>query len=214
MEKKQLPKLPFELNAIAELFDLERQEHCEHLNKWLDSRYELSATRKELLLELYTKSKADVDYWNEEELKMRMIALLFFIADISVKKKIDVYFERKMSTSIHDHLLSVVVDCMVATPRPFNKPKMPYFFLQEFKKGRESQIDPEAQMLVAMLIAQHKNKDNKPIYGSYIFGRFWYFATLIGTDYCQSRPFDATVQADLFQIVYILRALKDLILNR
>lgn len=65
-----------------------------------------------------------------------------------------------------------------------------------------------------MLIAQHNNADNKPIYGGFLVGRSWCFTTLIGKRYCLSRQFDATVKKDLFQIVYILRALKALILNR
>ncbi len=96
----------------------------------------------------------------------------------------------------------------------FNAPQQPYFFLQEFKKGKGEKSDPEAQMLMAMLIAQHKNNGNKPIYGGYLVGRNWYFTTLIGTNYCISRQFDATIQSELFQIAYILRHLKTMILSR
>ncbi|MEN9611880.1 MAG: hypothetical protein RLZZ628_2694 [Bacteroidota bacterium] len=46
-----------------------------------------------------------------------------------------------------------------------NTPTKPYFFMQEFKKGKKSVDDAEGQMLVAMLIAQTLNADKKPVYG-------------------------------------------------
>jgi hypothetical protein len=42
----------------------------------------------------------------------------------------------------------------------------------------------------------------------------WNFTTLHNKDYCVSKQFDATDMNDLKQIVFILRKLKDLILNR
>ena len=69
-------------------------------------------------------------------------------------------------------------------------------------------------MLAAMLLAQKINDDNKYIYGCYVIENNWYFTTLNGLDYCRSRQFDATQKTDLVQIVYILRELKNLILNR
>jgi hypothetical protein len=64
-----------------------------------------------------------------------------------------------------------------------------------------------------MLIAQHKNANEKPIYGCYIQGKFWVFTTLHDKNYCVSRAYDATQQADLYQIIFILRQLKHIILT-
>jgi hypothetical protein len=69
-------------------------------------------------------------------------------------------------------------------------------------------------MLAAMILAQELNQDGKPIYGCWLQGKVWNFTTLIGRDYCVSRLYDATNPEDLRQIVFILRKLKDLILNR
>jgi hypothetical protein len=91
---------------------------------------------------------------------------------------------------------------------------MPYFFLQEFKKAKGEKRDPEAQMLSAMLIAQEKNNDGKPIYGAYMIGTGFHFTTLIGKNYCVSDKYDAVFKGHLPQIVFILRKLKELILNR
>jgi hypothetical protein len=69
-------------------------------------------------------------------------------------------------------------------------------------------------MLAAMILAQEKNADGKPLHGCWIQGRFWYFTTLIGKNYCVSTPLDATDMGSLLQIVHILRKLKEIILMR
>jgi hypothetical protein len=97
----------------------------------------------------------------------------------------------------------------VATPTSFNRPKNPYFFLQEFKKEKAMIKTPEAQMLAAMLIAQQQNNNQQPLYGSFVIGAHWHFTTLVEKQYCLSRSFDATNYKDLKQIVFILRKIKD-----
>jgi hypothetical protein len=155
-------RLGFDLSQIAEAFAIHRQRSCLHL------------------------------YWNEEELRVKGVGLLFFLADVAVKDQIEVFYERPLSEVVNGYQLSVVTDCMIATPVAFNTPRNLYFFLQESKKGKGEKRDPEAQMLMAMIIAQHKNADGKPIYGGHLVGANWRFMTLIGPDYCVSRQFDAT----------------------
>lgn len=69
-------------------------------------------------------------------------------------------------------------------------------------------------MLAAMLIAQHQNNDGKPIYGAWLTGSFWEFAILTDKTYHSSYAFDTVNQVDLKTIVFTLRKLKHLILNR
>lgn len=131
------------------------------------------------------------------------------------------FYERSLSGTVKDAPLAVICDCVIATPR-VNTPDIPYFFLQEAPtrpspKGKEKKNkkkDPEAQMLIAMLIAQQKNNDNKPIYGGYLLGTGWHFTTLIGNDYCVSHRLEVSVKSHLLQTIYILRQLKTLILER
>ena len=73
---------------------------------------------------------------------------------------------------------------------------------------------PQGQMLAAMLLARQMNQDSKPLYGCFVVENNWRFTTLRNLDYCISRQFDATNKTDLLQIVFILRKLKELILNR
>ena len=69
-------------------------------------------------------------------------------------------------------------------------------------------------MLGAMLIAQLRNNDGKPIYGAWLTGSIWFFTILQDKNYYMSTSFDASNETELLQIVFILRKLKDLILNR
>lgn len=143
-----------------------------------------------------------------------MIGLIFSLADVEVTEKVKIFYERPLTAKVGKYDLSVICDCLIATPLPFNKPTKPYFFLQEFKKKRGDKNDPEGQLLTAMLIAQAQNQGKTPIYGAYVFASVWNFATLIGNEYCLSREYNATHRKDLLQIVYIIRKLKELILNQ
>ena len=69
-------------------------------------------------------------------------------------------------------------------------------------------------MLAAMIVAQFKNNDHKPVYGAWLVGSIWNFTLLIEEKYFVSKKFDASDLEDLKQIIYILRKLKDLILER
>ncbi len=213
MEDKKLP-FSSDISFLAETFGVERTGQCKHLNEWVNATGELSNEDQKLLHRIFEKSKDDINYWNEEELKIQLIGLLFFVADIDTKHKIKVFYERSLSSMVGDYELNVIADCLIATPTQFSKPKHPYFFLQEYKKGRGDSKDPECQMLMAMLIAQQLNQDHQPLYGSYLFGSRWRFTTLVDNQYCISKEFDADEEADLLQILFILRKLKTLILSR
>ena len=163
------------------------------------------------------------DYLNEEELKIRLIALLFQIANIDDDTRVRVFYERPLSADINGYSLSVVCDCMVAASTIFRTPTHPYFFLQDgpplrFKKAKGEKRDrnvgpPEAQMLVAMLTAQEANQDNAPVYGGFLIGSVWRLATLVGRNYCTSRQYSASQQDDLLALTFALRHLKKLIVT-
>jgi hypothetical protein len=209
-----LKKIPFDLAVIAETFKLERSGKCIHLENWLNGQFELSINEQQLLDEVYAEMLQSANYLNEEEIKIRLIAPLFQIAHIEEENNIRVFFERSLSAVIGDVQISVVCDCMVAASTIFKTPTHPYFFLQEFKKAKGEKRDPEAQMLLAMLAAQSINKDDQPIYGGFLIGSVWQLTTLVGKEYCTSRPYYASNRADLQQLVFSLRQLKHLIKSR
>lgn len=213
MAKNKQKRDSFGLSQLAKNFQLQVVASDTMLTDWLTAHYELNDIELQLLQNIFIKVQTDGNYWNEEELKIQLIGMLFFIADIDIKDKIKVFYERPLAAKVGNYNLSVVVDCIVATPLPFHTPEKPYFFLQEYKKGRGDDKDPEAQMLTAMLIAQGLNQDNNPIYGSYLFGSRWKFCILRGTQYAQSIEYDADKYDDLLKIVFVLRKLKTLILD-
>jgi hypothetical protein len=205
--------LGFDLISIAKAFHLVAKKNCEHLNEWMAASYQLSSLEENILHDLHIDISNSINAMNEEELKARVVGILFYGAKIDVDDRIRVFYERPMSATIHGIPMAVICDCMVATPI-MNLPEMPYFFLQEFKKSKGEKKDPEAQMLVAMLIAQNQNADNKPIYGCFLLGSSWHFTTLIGEHYCISRKYEASNVSDLAQIFFSLKKLKELIMNR
>lgn len=203
-----LKKIPFDLTVIAETFKLERRGQCQHLDNWLRQTYELTETEQNLLEKVHAEMLRSATYLNEEEIKIRLIAPLFQVADVDEADRIRVFFERSLSAEVNGHQLSVICDCMVAGSTIFQTPTHPYFFLQEFKKAKGEKRDPEAQMLVAMLAAQEANGDGKPVYGGFLIGSLWQLATLVGNEYCSSRPFYSTEMDDLQRLAFALRYLR------
>ncbi len=205
----------YSFEEVIDTYNIDAVQTCNHLNDWLDvGEQELSAFHQQVLSELPGDYKKNYIGWNEEELKMNMISPILRVADVNVDKKVKTFFERPLSGEVEGIRISLVTDCMIATPKKSGIPDIPYFFLQEFKRSKGDDHDPEGQMLAAMILAQELNKDGKPLYGCWLQGKNWNFTTLIGSDYCVSKQFDATEMEDLHQIVFILRKLKDLILNR
>jgi hypothetical protein len=208
-----IKKLPFNLVEIAQVFNIKQNLQCTHLDQWLSANYDFNEIEQSILKNTFERVVVAGNYWNEEELRIRVIGSLFYVADIEQSSDICLFYERALSATMNNHLLSVVCDCLVASSI-FNAPVHPYFFLQELKKAKGEKKDPEAQMLVAMLIAQHLNNDDKPIYGGYLIGTNCWFSTLIGNQYCLSRQFSLSQKDDFQHVASILRKLKELILNR
>lgn len=206
-------KLSIDTDTLLDTFQLVRTQDCVVLAEWLSASGELNDFEQQLLTVITQRALFRMGGWNEEELKMKFISHLFLIANIEEENRIATFFERSLSAVIEGHKLTVICDCLVATPKGYTTPKAPYFFLQEYKKQKGDSNDPEGQMLAAMLIAQYQNNDNKPLYGAWLVGSIWNFTVLNGKNYCTSLAFDANNHDDLQQIVFILKKLKELILN-
>jgi hypothetical protein len=206
-------KLSFDLSDIAQAFDLSDQNDCQHLNEWLNASYTLNDIENSIFQSTYKTVVEAGDSWNEEELRVRLIGAAFMIANIEITDKVRLFYERPISAIVKEYKLSVICDCLIASSR-LKTPVKPYFFLQELKKAKGEKKDPEAQMLTAMLIAQQLNQDEKPIYGSYLLGTSWRFTSLIGNKYCVSKKYESANIEDFKQIIFILKKLKEIIINR
>lgn len=204
-------KVVLETDWVLDFFEVKILSENTILTNWLNSKYTLEISQISFLEKLSKDYKHEGDAWNEEELKVRFLAHLLLIADMEVVDKIKTFLERNITADYKDYTISVDVDLMMASTKGLNTPKKPYFFLQELKKGKKSTNDPEAQMLAAMLAAQLLNDEPHAIFGGYVVGRLWFFAVLEGKNYTLSQALDITKVADLQQVIYCLRKIKEMI---
>ena len=206
----------FREDIVINTFGIKRIQKCEVLGQWTQDhdeqldKFEIMTLNR--ALDWYF---ALADDWNEERLKMHVISSILSVADTNIPEVCKTYFEHPLHGIINNYEMTVITDCMVASSKLAGDPDKPYFFLQKFKQAQYfGHTDAQGQMLVAMLLAQQYNADDKYLYGCYVIEDSWYFTTLKGLDYCVSPRFDAAEKEDLHPIVFILRKLKDLILNR
>lgn len=149
------------------------------------------------------------DDWNEIELENKMISPLIVFSGIQ-NKVFSYFLERELSTIIDDFELSGKVDGMFATG--FRNPKVPYFCLSEYKRGTDPNGDPKGQALIAMLVAQKLNENknqnaDRPIFGSFVIGRNWYFMALVGKEYAISSDYSCA-DDEIFDIFRIMKSLR------
>ncbi len=197
-------------DKVLTTFNIQPVEQCEHLNAWMNTEIALNDF-EEQTIDLALKKYSELGRgWNEEELKMHFISPVLSVADLNEKQLCKTFFERPLSGVINNYELNVVCDCLIASYNVAGLPEKPYFFLQEFKQAqRFGRTDPEGQVLVAMMLAQEQNKDDRPIYGCFVIERQWFFTTLLGRAYCVSKAFDATDKEDLIKVIATLRQLKN-----
>jgi hypothetical protein len=99
------------------------------------------------------------------------------------------------------------------------EPEIPYFFIHEYKKeeGADPSIHTEGrgQLLAMMFAAQQlSGMENEPIYGLYVLGRFWFFFVLVGKEYSVADSFDISKLNDIREVVQLLKAQRQLIIDR
>jgi hypothetical protein len=181
------------------------------LSEWLNATDTIIPEDQRLLNKAIIKIIDNGDWWNEEELKMQFISLIMFLADFD--DPIKTYYDREISEDINDIHLKCKADMMLSKGIG-EMMEMPYFFMHEYKREKKYSGDPIGQMLGAMLIGQAKNNNDKPVYGCYVQGRFWFFTVLEGKNYVVSNAYNASEIDDAQKIIFVLRKLKKIILER
>ncbi len=116
---------------------------------------------------------------------------------------------RTLEVVINNITLKGRVDGVVASG--IFEPETPYFCFHEYKQERAGSNDPIAQLLSAMLTAQHLNNNEKPVYGCLVLSRNWFFLTLQDKEFCISNNYSATHEDELEDIFRILKHLKVII---
>jgi hypothetical protein len=147
------------------------------------------------------------DDWNEVELENKFISPLIILSKID-NERFSYFLARELATTIGEYELLGKVDGMIASG--FRSPKKPFFCLKEYKRQTDPDGDPRGQCLIAMLVAQHLNQNQQPIYGCYVIGKLWHFMVLEGKEYAISSGLLCT-NDEIFAIFRIIKGLKYLI---
>ncbi|MEM9847019.1 MAG: hypothetical protein AAF847_03955 [Bacteroidota bacterium] len=203
---------PFEqwlFEDVELVFDIERVKNLPALMDWL--RVEsIDHTIEPVFEQLRILLGDNVEIFNEDELKMMFIAPFLSHFDFHNPPHYRIFTQRKMQLKTEKVDASGKVEWMIASGK--QRPRNPFFFLQEYKPEKSSGNDPLGQLLVAMVNAQRLNDPPKEhLYGCYTIGRFWFFVLLEGTSYGVSRAYDATQEDDINQMVIILKRVEDYI---
>ena len=198
---------------LIEMFNLERlagNDTHPLMIEWTDVTTTLNAG-EQYMFDLITHDLLNqIVGWNEEMLKMNFIAFVLKLGHIEETKHYKTYYESIIEAEVGNYYLKVKADMMVAKGI-LEIPKIPYFYFQEYKKVKDPKGDVTAQLLEALLIAQAKNKNDKPVYGCTVNGKYWEFFILKDKTYYISQAYDCTQKQHLMQIIAILRKFKEIL---
>jgi hypothetical protein len=196
-------------DKLRERFGLKRVINHPQLLEWLAKEAVISEDESKNLMRWREKMALYVDYWNEEEVKLKFIGNIITLTDYDTET-ISSFADRYLEGTIDGELLSGNPDFMVGKGK--QEVKSPFFFLHEYKKELNNDSpDPAGQLLAAMLVAYEHNLQvpelrEKPIYGAYVIGRNWFFVILQDRNYCISDAYVATHKDEILDIYRIMKS--------
>jgi len=188
-------------------------EYTPLMEEWTNAEADLNEMELALLKKLWLQAKKNITGWKEEDLKMKFLGPILSLSNLMYGDKFETYFEKTVSATIEGVFLKTKTDFMIAKGI-LDKPQKPYFHFQEWKPHKNPTGDSMAQLLEALLVAQEVNKHAFPMYGCEVVGKQWSFVILEGKSYCISQTYDSTKEAELLQIVAILRKFKEILETR
>ena len=203
------PKINFEKcdkAFIENTFQILRVDTKPELEEWINTPIEIEPFKAQSLDELRNLFKDRLDDVNEETLKMNFIAIVLGLVQFS-GKNFTAFADEKLEAEFDDFILTGKADWFVAKGK--YKPETPYLFMQEYKRTKRGNSDPEGQLLAEMLVVRQLNKQvGETLHGVVITGKLWNFVLLKGNEYCISTTYDSTQQEDLLAIYRILKVAK------
>ncbi len=200
---------------LIDTFALSKNEGDQSLLvEWLHNPVlSLDEAEKITFKKILKEVNANITAWNEEDLKMNFIAFVIDLAGLKSNPRYRTYYEKTVESEVEGYYLKTKTDFMVAKGI-LDLVKIPYFHFQEYKREKDPNGDPIAQLIEAFLVAQTKNQNGKPMYGCYVVGRLWYFVTMKDKNYDISRAYDCTIEQALSEIIGILRKFKEILETR
>jgi len=204
------------LTDLEELLEIEENFNQDIFKDWFNSDIVLENETDIFIEKLLEREKFNIKFYNEEDLKMKFLSPLFTDIQFANREyKIRDFYEYRLTYKTDKFIFTGITDFFIS--KGVQTPKNPYFFIQEFKKGKLSS-DPEPQLLAELISAVELN-DETVIKGAYIVGAIWNFVILekLGEkkyQYFVSENFDSTKIADLKNIYKNLVFVREEILER
>jgi hypothetical protein len=180
------------------------------MQDWLEVSPPIFDVAQEAMFQKLLQKTNKIANWSEEDLKMKFISYILDLANLIEDTTFVSFFDKKLEGSVQGHNLSVKTDFVIAKGM-LEFMQEPYFHFQEYKPQKNPSGDPMAQLLEAFLIGQKKNNNSKAIYGCEVNGATWRFVTMEGNTYCVSSLYDSSQEADLLQIISILRKFRSIL---
>ncbi len=201
------PKINFEKidkAFIEREFNIERVDSLPTLSKWVSANDDNDYPEQLESYRLLFKDR--LEDVNEETLKMNFISFVLNSVQFN-GKNYTAFADERLEAEFDTMIVSGKADWFVAKGK--YKPETPYFFLQEYKRTKRGNSDPDGQLLAEMLVVRKLNDDGQPMKGLTVLGKFWNFMVLDGGQYCISKSYDSTQKEDLKEIFRILKVAKN-----
>jgi len=203
-------------NELRNLVDIQKELDRDKFLNWFSNNIDISQELKEFFHQLVLENRDLIYDYSEEDLKVNVIVpILNRVNFKSFDNKFRAFYELQLKYEAEEFIFSGTTDFVVS--KGLVRSIKPYFFIQEFKKGRVNS-DPEPQLL-AELIAGVELNNERVIKGAYIVGAIWNFVILEKLEkdkyqYFVSENFDSTKIEDLKAIYKNLLFIKDEIIKK
>ena len=204
------------INDLKKCVNIKRSYEEIAFNDWFNYKNELDIDDIVFLEKLLAKYGKFIKSYKEETLKANFIIPIINQVDfLSIEFETSPFYEEVISYETDKFIFNGETDFVIS--RGLEYSEKPYFFIQEFKKGKVS-TDPEPQLLAELISAVELNNWNI-IKGAYIVGSIWNFVILekLGKDkyqYFVSDNFDSSKIEDLKSIYKNLVFIKNEIIEK
>ncbi len=208
--KKILSFSKIEYRHLEELVDITEIIDYAVFDGWFNFNYTLNPEEENFLRKLLDDNIRFLDSYSKEELKAQVIIPLINKVDF-FHNGVRGWYERFLKGMINGRLLHGKTDYMVA--RGIETPKLPYFFIREYKKELGDK-HPKNPLLAEMMVAMQLNQENF-MRGAFVISRLWNFVILRKIsdnkyEYFRSPDFNVLKIQELKQIYVNLQAIKDI----
>ncbi len=196
---------------LRQLVNIKQKFSTDIFDNWFDNKQIIKDNDIQFLTELLNKEFNFIRIYQEEDLKVKFIAPILNRIDFrDINKEIRDFYEQKLTYQTEKFILTGITDFLIS--RGLEYSEKPYFFIQEFKKGKEN-VHPEPQLLAELIVGVELN-NFKTMKGAYIVGAIWNFVILEKLaenkyQYFISINFDSTKIAELKEIYKNLLFIKD-----